>query len=390
MLERMGKNSSDNRRINRGLVTKIVATGGCTTRSELVRETGLSKMTISNIVSELMEFGILEEKEVVRNEEPGRNPIRLVISPDAPKVAGLAISRDRCECILCDLNLHVLKREKATMEDMTEERLIQTIYQLLDTVLFQEENVAAVGVASVGPISIASGMILKPFYFFGIENFNIVQIIQERYHLPVFLDHDNQSALLAESLYGNARGYHDVLFIGISEGVGCGIISDGQLYCNRRGLPPEMGHVSIDANGKPCQCGNKGCLETYIRSPELLKKLRYHTGKYYTYEAFGKLEGNKNVDMIFQDAVEKLATAVVSTINILNSELILLGNDSVYWKDHYVAELEEEINRRRFVEWDEPVLVKKAYFMQDASLFGAACNAVVQIFSGKLTLERRN
>lgn len=389
MWERVGKNSSDNRRTNRGLVTKMVATGQCTTRSELVRGTGLSKMTISNIVSELMELGILEEKETVRNEEPGRNPIRLVISSKAPKVAGLVILRDRCECILCDLNLQVLKREKATMEDMTEEKLIQTVYQLLDTVLYGEDNVAAVGVASVGPISIAAGMILKPFFFFGIQNIKIVQIIQERYHLPVFLDHDNQSALLAESLYGNARGYHDVLFIGISEGVGCGIMSDGQLYCNRRGLPPEMGHVSIDANGKPCPCGNKGCLEAYLRSPELLKKLRYHTGKYYTYEAFGKLEGDKKVDMIFQDAVEKLATATVSTINILNSELVLLGNDSVYWPDRCIAALEEEINRRRFVEWEEPVLVKKAYFMQDASLFGSACNAIVQIFSGNLMIERQ-
>ena len=390
MLEREGKNSSDNRRTNRGLVTKMVATGVCTTRSELVRGTGLSKMTISNIVSELMDQGILEEKETVRNEEPGRNPIRLVISPRAPKVVGLTILRDRCECVLCDLNLRVLKREKATMEEMTEEKLIQTVYQLLDTVLYGEDNVAAVGVASVGPISIAAGMILKPFFFFGIQNIRIVDIIRERYRLPVFLDHDNQSALLAESLYGNARGYHDVLFIGVSEGVGCGIISDGQLYCNRRGLPPEMGHVSIDANGKPCPCGSKGCLETYIRSPELLKKLRYHTGKYYTYEAFGKLEGDPKVDKIFQDAVEKLAAATVSTINILNSELVILGNDSVYWNDRYVEALEQEINRRRFVEWEEPVLVKKAYFMQDAPLFGSACNAIVQLFSGRLLVGQRD
>lgn len=388
MSEKAGKNRGDYKRVNRGLVLKMIATGQCSTRIELARGTGLSKMAISNIVSEMLQQNLLIETEADWNGEMGRNPIRLAISPLAPKVAGLLILRDRCEAVLCDLNLNILKRERINMDNMSAQRLTEIVFELLDTVLFGEENIIAIGLASVGPISVQRGMILKPFFFYGIENVKIVEIIQSRYHLPVYFDHDNQSAALVETLYGNGRGFQDILFIGISEGVGCGVISDGQLYCNRRGLPPEMGHVSIDINGKPCQCGNRGCVETYLRTPEMLKKLRYHTRKFYTYEAFCKMEGDPIVESIFKEAVDDLASAAVSTVNILNSELILLGHNSVFWSDRHLTALEDQINQRLFVKCDERVKVKRAYFMQDAQLFGAAGNAIHQIFAGNLVIER--
>lgn len=385
MAEKAGKNRSDYKRVNRGLVLKMVATGECTTRVDLVRCTGLSKMAISNIVSEMIQQDLLVETSPVQSEELGRRPMCLAISPKAPKIIGLVIHRDRCEAVLCDLNLHILKRELLPMQEgMDQERLIYMTYQLLDTVLLDAENVIGIGLASVGPISVQAGMILKPYFFYGIENVQIVKVLEERYHLPVFFDHDNQSAVLVECLYGSGRGYKDVLFVGVGTGVGCGIISNGQLFCNQRGLPPELGHVSIDVNGRPCKCGNRGCIELYLRTPELLKKLRYHTGKYYSYEAFSRMRGDENVERVFLDAVTKLATALVSTINILNSQLIILGNDSVYWSDDYVNLLEQQVNERRFVEWDSRVLVKRAYFMSDAALMGAACNVAAQIFEGNL------
>lgn len=387
-MEKAGKNRSDYKKVNRGLVMKMIATGQCSTRADLTRSTGLSKMAISNIVTELIHQHLLVETEAARVEELGRTPVRLGLSPEAPKVVGLLIDRDRCEAVLCSLDLKVLRRETVTMENMTGPQLTDLIYQLLDTILFGRVDVVAIGAASIGPISARAGKILRPFYFYGIHDVEVVRIIQERYHLPVYFDHDNQSAILAESLFGSGRGYNDVLYVGVSQGVGCGILSDGQLYCNRRGLPPELGHVSIDIKGRPCGCGNRGCVETYLRTPELLQKMRYFTGKYFTYEGFCALaEQDERVDNVLTDAVMRLATGIVSIINILNSELILLGNDSVFWPDRYLALLEEEVGRRRFVDWDDRILVKRAYFMRDAALMGAACNAVSPVFEGELLFE---
>ncbi len=388
MTEKAGKNRSDYKRVNRGLVLKMVATGQCATRSELVRSTGLSKMAISNIVSAMIAQNLLVETGTSPSEELGRRPAGLAISEKAPKVLGLAIHRNRCDAVLCDLNMRVHKRESVPMPaEMNAEKLTALSYQALDTVMRGAENVAGIGISSIGPISIRDGMILSPYYFYGISNVKIVDIIRSRYRLPVYFDHDNQSAVLVESLYGNAKNCRDVLFVGIGQGVGCGILTDGKLFCNSRGLPPELGHVSIDVNGRLCACGNRGCVETYIRTPELVKQLQYHTGKFYSLKSFGTMEGNDLVDSVFSDAVNRLATAIVNIVNMLNSELILLGNDAVHWPDRHIAELERLINARRFVAWDKPVLVKRAYFLQDAALMGAACNVASQIFDGNLILQ---
>ena len=387
-MEKAGKNRSDYKKVNRGLALKMVAIGQCTTRSDLVRYTGLSKMAISNIVTAMLAQDYLIETGVSPSEELGRRPTGLAISPKAPKTAGLVVHRNRVDAVLCDLNLTALKRESLPIpEDVDKEKLMALVFQALDTVMEGTDNIVAIGLSSIGPISIAEGKILKPFYFYNIENVNIVAQVKERYGLPVFFDHDNQSAVLAESLYGNARNHSDVLFVGIGQGVGCGILADNKLYCNSRGLPPELGHVSIDVNGRVCACGNRGCVETYIRSPELVRRMQYHTRRPLSLEEFGQMEDDEMVNSVFNDAVNRLATAIVSIVNMLNSELILLGNDAIYWPDRHIAALEALINERRFVEWSQPIQVRRSFFMQDAALMGAACNAISHIFQGELIFE---
>jgi len=384
---KLGRNRSDYKKSNRALVLRMIATNQCLSRADLARATGLSKMTISNIVSELIEKNLLVERESEQNDAMGRNPIRLIISSKAPKVIGVVILRSRCEAVLCDMNLNIIKRQSATTENLNAERLLHIVFQLIDTMLLGEENVISIGLVSIGPISIKKGMILHPYYFFDIENVEIVREIEERYRLPVFFDNDNQSAVLAEKLYGYGCNYEDILFIGVSEGVGCGVVSHNSFYNNRLGLPPEMGHVSIDYQGTPCVCGGRGCVECYVNSPYLLKMMQKATGKYYTYSDFCQMSDNPSVVDIFTSAIEKLSFAVVSSINILNPEIVILGQDCVYWPEWCIDMLDQKINERKFSSHDIHIRVCKAYFKRDALLLGAACNAINKIFQGRLLFD---
>lgn len=116
------------------------------------------------------------------------------------------------------------------------------------------------------------GRIINPGHFHEIRNLDVTEPIEKRYGIPVFLDHDIQSAALVEQLYGNGRDYQDVLVLGIEEGVGSGIMVGGHRYQSNSGYPPEMGHVSINHHGRKCVCGNIGCLEAYIGSGLWRKK----------------------------------------------------------------------------------------------------------------------
>lgn len=386
---KLGKNRNDYKKSNRALVLKMIATRQCLSRADLARSTGLSKMTISNIVSEMVERDLLAERESEQNDSVGmgRNPIKLVISPNAPKVIGVLIMRSRCEAVLCDLNLNIIKRETVTTENLNAQRLLHIVFQLIDTMLLNEHHVISIGLASIGPISIKKGMILHPYFFFDIKNIEIVKSIKQRYHLPVSFDNDNQSAVLAEKLFGNSRDYEDILFVGVSEGVGCGVVSQNRFYTNRRGFPPELGHVSIDYQGIPCVCGGRGCVERYINSSDLLKKMQEATGKYFSYADFCQMTDNPKIAEILTDAIDKLAVAVVSSINILNPEIVILGQDCVYWPEWCIDLLDKKINERKFSDHEVHIPVSKAYFGRDALLLGAACNTIDKIFQGRFLFD---
>ncbi len=388
MEKKAGKNRTDYKRVNRGLVLKMVATGLCTSRAELVEKTGLSKMAISNIVGEMITGDLLKESGEAQSSDPGRKRIQLQVNEKAPKVIGLAIQRESCEAILCTLDMQVLKRERITYRsDMNKEVLVHSVYQLIDTLLNVEPEVLAIGISSIGPLNIEAGRILKPNYFYGIENVDIVKDVTNRYDLPVFFNNDNQSGVLVEHLYGNGRGFRDIFLVRVGEGVGCGVLSSERTDVNSRSLLPELGHVSIDYAGNLCVCGRRGCLETYVRTSQILNRLNEATGKFYPYEVFCTQTDNPDVDAIFTDAVEKIAEAVVSTLNILNSELILLAGDLVYWDKKYVEMLSERINRNRFAQWADRIEIRQAYFGQDVALMGAACNAVMPVFDGEFLFE---
>lgn len=211
MLEKAGKNSGDNRRDNRGLVLRMVATGACRTRRDLVVRTGLSKMTISNIVGEMIDGDVLRESEVVCSEEPGRNPVRLRLSPEAPKAAGVAFLPGRCESVLCGLDLRVFRRAGTDLpKDAPEAVRRETALRLLDKMLS--------GTAGVRAIGLAADLLQRPGGEQMSPSESVRPAVRERYGLPVFLEDTCQSALLVESLFGRARNCRDVLFVSLGTG----------------------------------------------------------------------------------------------------------------------------------------------------------------------------
>ena len=379
-----GVNSDYLKKSNRGLALKLIATRQCRSRIELSKEMGLTKTTISAVVNELMEKGYLVETRKQMSNEPGPKPIGLEIGPDAPKFAGVLIQRGYAEAAVCDMNMNILRYERVEQPWDSGEALMQTVFRLLDHMMEFGGDIRAIGVSSIGQVDVKKGRILSPLYFNGIHDVDITDPIAERYGLPVFFDHDNQSAALVEQLFGNARGYQDILMIGIGHGVGCGIVMGGHRYHSHSGYPPEIGHVSIDVQGNRCRCGNVGCLETYIMSPAIERKVAQALGQPMTYREICQTENHPAIDAIMEEMVLDLSCAVVSLLNTLNCEIVLLCLDSIYWPERYVQMLEQIINERKFSNRENRTLVRKAGFLEKTQVLGAVCNAVKSCFDGEL------
>lgn len=380
----IGKNSISSKQYNRGLVLKLIVTGACQTRIEIAKLTGLAKMTVSNIIQEFIEANIVLECEEELTEVCGRNPIILRVSEKAPKVIGLLLFRDRIEAVLCTLSMKIIQTESIRFEQLTREQMMEYSFEVIDRILLNEKNILGIGVAAIGPFDTRNGILLNPTRFYGIHDVNIKEYLQQRYSYPIYPDHDNNSAALAEKLFGIGKQAEDFLFLGISNGVGAGIISGGEVYHNRRGLAPEIGHVSIDCNGILCPCGNRGCLEMYASSHVILEKLRKATGKNLSYKEFLQMEGNREVEDILEQMLQNISVAINNCINILQPEMVVLGHDGIEWRDSMVARLEDIVNEKKVAGDRQRILVKKAYFGKNAQLLGAAAHVVNQAFKGDL------
>lgn len=383
--KKVNADREDMKKKNRGMVLKLVATGRCSSRIELSKTMGLTKTAISKIVAELIENGFLAETKKQENAELGRNPIGLDLADTAPLLAGVLIMRDYCEAVLCNMKLEIVKHQKVYQSWNSKEELMETVYSVMDQVLYGAEHVGGIGVASIGPLDSIEGVIEAPPLFHGIHDVPVAKLLKERYHLPVVCDNDNQSAALAEKLFGKGKDSSDILLVGLSNGVGCGIISGDEKYQSSSGYTPEIGHLSIDYKGERCVCGNRGCLEMYLNSPGVLKRMREVTGKFYDYKTFCQLATEEpTVGVIFEELVEKLSAGLVSVVNILNPELIIIGHDGAWWPQKYLQMLEEEINSRKFSNKQNRIRVVSASYGETTAVLGAVCNILTGYFQGEM------
>lgn len=386
MERKKGINNEDLKKRNRGLILQLIATGEANTRMSLTRKSGLTKMSVTNIIDEFLEKNLVYEGERAYQEVQGRNPATLKISPKAPKIIGLLINREYLAAVLCDFQLHVQKEKRMSLPRDAKEIFLPCIFELVDEMLSGEENILGIGVASIGPLDVKKGVILNPPRFYGIRNVLVKDILQEKYGLPVFLEHQYNSAARAEKLFGYGRNVSSFVFVGITNGIGAGIYVDGRILQSAGGLGSELGHMSIDYQGIPCECGNRGCVENYASVNVICDKAEAVLGRKVDFAECCALYREPAIDKILSDAVEKLCVCLISVVNLTNPEVIFMGHESVELPDCYIEKMEQIINEHRLSNEYSKTKVMKASFGKEQQLLGAACNVLNPLFGGKMLL----
>lgn len=386
-MRKKGENSRISSKHNRGLILKLIATGQCHSRIELARETELTKMTITNIISEFRQQNIIVEAEELQNDVRGRNPITLEINKKAPKVLGILVDATYCEAILCDLKLHTIRRKRINYaDDLNAEKLVEDVIELIDAMIEVEANLIGIGIASIGPVNINRGEILNPSNFYGIKNVMLADRLRQRYSYPIVMDSVANSSALVEALFGAGKEEHDFIYLGLGDRIGSGVISQGELFRNSKGYAPEIGHVCIRPQGALCTCGNRGCLQSYASAQAVLKKLKTETKKDLTFREYCEMSSDEKVDKILHQLMDDLLIAIVSSINILHPVSVILGDQGTYIPQKYLKYLENQINTHKFVQGYTSIRVKHSSFRSDVTVFGAACNVIMDLFTGEIEL----
>lgn len=381
-----GFNNETLRQKNRGLVLRLVTTGECTSRIGVSKYTGLSKMAATNIISQLIDEEILEEKETIRVKGKGRNPIWLDLSKKAPKLIGVSIASDVCSVVLSDMHLRILGKTGFYVRKVDPGKIMENICRCIDRVIKKspKEKFWGIGVTVPGPVDLLKGMILSHSGFPEMENIPIVEVLEEKYHMPVLLESRQNCAALAEKYYGNGHDMEDFLLVGIGDEIGPGVISHGNLRESASGMTPELGHMSIDINGRECCCGRRGCLRSYIEDSVLRAEYAEATGTDVTFRELCRAaeKGEETADRILSKMTERLAFGLVNAVNLLGPQKIILGGEGFRLPGKYVSELERLINEGKLS--PEPLTICVSALGEEAGIRSSAARLLMEIFEGEL------
>lgn len=348
-------------------------------RAELSDCTQLTRASITQIVDELMEEGLVTETESVGRNKLGRKQTQLAIVKDAMYIAGVNLRRKGYDLGVINLAGEVLwQRSGATLGREVCTVLDEIAAQLMDAMRALEippERLYGVGVGAPGPLDRCGGTILNPPNFRLWHNVPIVQMLKARTGWNAFLANVSNAHALEELYFGIGReGVQNFMLLRVDEGVGAGIVLGGRLFSGPRGQCPEIGHVSIDRNGPACACGRRGCWERYISFPAVLQGTPFTSWP----QVIDALDGNPDADALFARVAENLAFEIANIANVFGLDRIVLSGNFVYGGDRLAAAVNRKMQGQCLWEMGaQPVLPGRP--METARI--AAMAAYHSIFS---------
>ena len=262
------------RDINRQIVLNYVREREPISRAEIARETDLQRSTISAIVEALTAEGLVEE--VGEGESTGgRRPTLLKLRTKEAIAIGVAITATCTTVATSDLAGRIIE-QKEFLTDPDPDKTLQDVIALVRQFTVRNQgSIEAVGVSLPGLVDPSTGIAVYVPYFKW-RDIHISKIISAAVGLPVIIDNDANAVALAELWFGRPEvsDARDFILVLVAEGVGTGIIFDGQAYRGQRGAAGEFGHMVIGAHAPvPCSCGNRDCWEAF--SSERAAVVRY-------------------------------------------------------------------------------------------------------------------
>lgn len=294
---------------NRALVLQTLYHSGAMSRADLSRETGLTRVTISDLVGEFIHDGIVVEKGIRETTGPGKPPILIDIDREGHRIVGLDLSGPGAfEGALISLDGVVLERREVPRPSggTAAYEAVRSLAQEL--VELSAEPVLGIGVGAPGIVR-PDGMVLNSPNLDWVD-FPLERLLSAALDLPVLVRNDANAAVLAEYTFGQARP--DMLLIKIGRGVGAGLISDSQPLVGSRFAAGEIGHVVVGTDGGPrCACGKDGCLEAWLSASRLRARIA---------------EDPSSQEQVLREAGTRLGVAIAPIVAALDlSEIVLSG-----------------------------------------------------------------
>jgi len=200
-------------------------------------------------------------------------------------------------------------------------------------------SLGAVGIGCGGPLDAERGVLVAPLHLPGWRDVPVNAMAEDAFGLPATLENDATAAAAGEHRYGAGLGVRHMVYLTLSTGVGGGVVVDGRLYRGARGSGGELGHVTVDWQGRLCRgCGRRGCLEAYVSGTSIAERAREALEQWGSESSLAALDdvtaadvsaaardGDPVAAVVWEETVEALACGLTSIVNLFEPELVVLG-----------------------------------------------------------------
>ncbi|THV25933.1 ROK family transcriptional regulator [Glycomyces paridis] len=331
----MKSTSRDIRLRNCFAVLRHLIADAPTSRQILARATDLSVATVSNLVTDLIELGVVVE---VGREDSGGGRPRALLAPNTGGgvMIGVDVAETYVHLEVYDLALTVVDRAEERMEvsENSPEQVIGHIAAALDRVRERlgEREILGLGVSLPGQVDVAWGVSgFAPNWNWHDVPFRQMLADRLRLDVPIYLDNPLKTITVGELWFGDGRGVERFAVLILGTGVGAGLAFSGQLYRGATNSAGEWGHTTINPAGPQCRCGAKGCIEAYVGAPAILWQWAQLDGRAAAgsqTEAMAALAaawkaGEPSAVRTVETVAEYLAAGVANLVNLVNPDLVV-------------------------------------------------------------------
>lgn len=251
------------------------------------------------------------------------------------------------------------------------ERMTASLHDICAGLGVKSSMLAGIGVGSTGPVDTQTGLILTDFTLPSWGGSNIVERLEELFHLPVLLENDVDAAVLGEAFI-DKQSHHSIVLLTFGTGVGGAVLLDGEIYRGAHGEHPEIGHVLVRSAGPLCYCGVRGCLEM-AASGTAIARAGKRFGIKDSREVFARAKGgDERAKKIVDSAIESVTIGVWTILHTLLPERVILGG-GIMDEHYYLFEpsIREMLDKATMIPKNGVVLAK-ARPGNEAGIVGAA------------------
>lgn len=347
----------DARGHNRSLVLQTVYTTAGLSRADVARETGLTRVTVSDLVAELIASGLIVEAGLTRRSGPGKPATVLEFDRAAYQIVGIDLSGHSVfRGALMTLDGEVVHRTAASLRGRTGDDVTALVVGLVDELVGAATRpLLGVGIGSPGIVDLRGVVLTAPNL--GWTDVPVEEIISKRTGVPVVVTNDANAAALAEHSFGG--GASDMILVKIDHGVGAGLVVAGTAVFGAAFAAGEIGHVVVGEEGKLCVCGKRGCLETRLGAPRLDA-------------ALAETDSPEAHDAVLREAGRWAGFALAPVVGALNLTEVVLSGPIRLLDGPLVDELTDTLRARTMAEFHGSVKVRMTALGEDIVMRGAA------------------